>query len=191
MTSITNKILAVVKLQHLRAPIRKGVIAYATGSVLYAGFKSYEDGVAGLEQFRKLKEEYKTTNVFKSNNYWINYEQITENTPEFTVVRESCFENSFLHFWKGITFPFQIVTDIVPYIVLGLNKNDDGNNSGSGINGGSCINDGSGINGNDTVTGINDNNCNDNNTGAGNDNAISVNKSISVSGMRGMGVYSN
>jgi hypothetical protein len=190
MTSITNKILAVVKLQHLSAPIRKGIIAYATGSVLYAGFKSYEDGVAGLEQFRKFRSCFK---VFadKYNYYYINNEKITEKTPEFTVVRESCFENSFLHFWKGITFPFQIVTDIVPYIVLGLNKNDDGNNSGSGINGGSGINDGSGINGNDTVTGINDNNCNDNNTGAGNDNAISVNKSISVSGMRGMGVYSN
>ena len=130
MTSIANKILAVVKLQHLRPPVRKG-IAYATGSLLYGGLKSYEDGVAGLEKFRNAKTECKTTNGFKFNNYWINYYEITENTPELTVVRKACFENSFENFWKGITFPFQIVADIIPYIILGLNKSNVNGNNGN------------------------------------------------------------
>lgn len=175
MTSITNKILAVVKLQHLRQPIRKGIIAYATGSVLYAGFKSYEDGVAGLKEFREFRSCYKVL-ADKYNYYYINNEKITENTHELIVARESCFENSFSHFWKGITFPFQIVTDIVPYIVLGLNKNNGDSNDGGSDDNIDCSNYDS-----DTGTSIN-------NTET--DNVITTNKPIS-NGMCGMGYYSN
>ena len=111
----------------------------------YTGLKCYQDGLNTLSEFRNFKNKennsiyiddnkiepfysYKRIKFYKINKniylekyseeFLINSVNYFENDSEFNVIKSGCYENVFSHFWNGITFPYQIVKNLIPFLIL-------------------------------------------------------------------------
>jgi hypothetical protein len=121
----------------------------------YTSLKCYHDGLKTLNIFREFKDKeknshyisidnetiesfYKNTNMefFKINDkvYYsynnrkivINDEHFDINDSEYNVAMTGSYSNVSSHFWKGITFPYQIIKNIIPLLIL--NRTSDVSN---------------------------------------------------------------
>ena len=84
-----------------------GGLMYLTGGLSYAGMRSYNDGKKVLLAHRRRLEQGKTSN-FESD--W-----------EATLY--GCREDSWDHFVGALVWPFTLVRNSVPKLVMALNPN--------------------------------------------------------------------
>lgn len=99
-----NKLLATIKLHNVPQPLKLSTIIYITSSIFYTGYMSYNDGVKELRLY----------NESKVSSPYLN---------ELDAIKNGCSKNSFDHFIKGITFPYSIISEVIPYVILKINQN--------------------------------------------------------------------
>jgi hypothetical protein len=122
-------------------------LIYLGIAVGYTSLKCYQDGLKTLTVFRDFKDKEKNSyyidnienikffyknkkemEFFKINGkifylyndkkILINDEYFDINDSEYNVAMTGSYSNVFSHFWKGITFPYQIVKNIIPLLIL-------------------------------------------------------------------------
>lgn len=110
---ILKKINIVQRITTMSSTKKKVLATYLTISGLCYTTATYNKGKVALERHR---------NAIKTNNLYAK-----KNTSEWEIVKDGCSTDSWLTFWDSIVFPWKFVTQSVPYVVLKLNVDNDGN----------------------------------------------------------------
>ena len=114
--SVLKKI-NVVQTWNKMSPFQKKMLGgYAGVATLSFTFKTYNDGKNAL-----LEERQKKFFTNKSIT-------ATTNDEEWTKIKEGCYKNMGSNFFSSMFFPFTTVADVMPFVVLSLNKQNHSKN---------------------------------------------------------------
>lgn len=89
------------------------ILAYFSGAMMYNLVSSYNSGKIGLQKYRTIAHENSEKN---------NISQADKKKGEFEAIRNAIYETSYDRFWKSLFFPYTIASEIIPNVVLFLNK---------------------------------------------------------------------
>lgn len=108
MSVATNKISKFhVFIKQIPSPVRFGSIVYFASIIGYNCFHAYSDSKCYLDKFRQNKLSEQEGRLIKD---------------DWDAVKYGAKCNSGERFWNSIIWPISIANNIVPWIVLQLNK---------------------------------------------------------------------
>lgn len=101
---------------HLSQPIKIITILYILCVILYNFYQSYNNAVLYLNKYRD--------DTLTENDKW-HIESKYNKVSEWTCIKYGANYRIFDRLWNSIIFPITIVGDIVPYLVLQINKDNE------------------------------------------------------------------
>jgi len=107
--SYFTKLFTVIR--NLGSPVRYGGIGYLGCAVLYTGSCCYQDSLKSLYQFRNIDNHENKCYCDKNNI-----------TSEWLACKHGAYYKFGDHFFSSIIWPFSLTADVIPGLVLLINR---------------------------------------------------------------------